>query len=269
MLPQLFKIGPLTLYSFGLMVVLGFALGTYLAARLAKERGLDGEAFLDGAVIILFASIVGARLLFVALNSGEYAGHPLEVAALWRGGMSFHGGAIAGILAGFIYMRLRKLPLLAMADAAAPGLALGYAFGRIGCFMNGCCYGGPTNLPWGMHFPGTDPHLAYHPAQIYASAINFLLVGALIWAYRRPHRSGQILALYIAAYSVYRFAIEGLRKGVTAEVFWMGLTEAQVFSAVCVVLAAGWWLWLQRRGTEAPKPERLASGREQPEVVPG
>lgn len=268
MLPQLVKIGPFTLYSFGLMVVLGFALGTYLAARLARERGLDGEAFLDGAVIILFAAILGARLLFVALNSREYAQNLFEVAALWRGGMSFHGGAIAGILAGVAYMRVRKLPVLPMADAAAPGLALGYAFGRIGCFLNGCCYGGPTTLPWGMHFPGTEPHLSYHPAQIYASVLNFLLVPALIWAYRRPHRSGQVLALYIGAYSVYRFAIEGLRKGVTAEVFWMGLTEAQVFSAVCVVLAAGWWLWLRKRGTEAPGAEEVKRGREEERKIP-
>lgn len=261
MLPQLFKIGPFTLYSFGLMVVLGFALGTYLAARLARERGLDGEAFLDGAVIILFAAIAGARLLFVALNSRQYAGQLLEMAALWRGGMSFHGGAAAGILAGILFMRARKQPVLALADAAAPGLALGYAFGRIGCFLNGCCYGGPTTLPWGMHFPGTDPHLAYHPAQIYASAFSFLLVPALIWAYRRPHQSGQVLALYIAAYSVYRFLIEILRKGVTAEVFWMGFTESQVFSAVCLVLAGAWWMWLRNRGTPAPTPSEAPPSR--------
>jgi phosphatidylglycerol:prolipoprotein diacylglycerol transferase len=254
MLPQLFKIGPFTLYSFGLMVVLGFALGVYLAARLARERGLDGEAFVDGAVVILFAAIAGARLLFVMLNSREFAQHLLQIAALWQGGMSFHGGAVAGLLAGWLYIRHRKLPALAMADAAAPGIALGYAVGRIGCFLNGCCFGGPTTLPWGVHFsgPGTEPGLHYHPTQIYATLINLGLTAALVWVYRREHKQGQVLALYIAAYSVYRFFIEALRKGYTAEVFAFGLTESQVFSIVCLVAAGGWWLWLQRRGRPAP-----------------
>jgi phosphatidylglycerol:prolipoprotein diacylglycerol transferase len=252
MLPQLLKIGPFTLYSFGLMVVVGFALGVTLASRLAKQRGQDGEAFLDGAVVILFASIVGARLLFVMLNTGQYAQHLLEIGALWRGGMSFHGGAVMGILAGWIFMRRKKLPALPLADAAAPGLALGYAIGRVGCFLNGCCYGGPTTLPWGIHFPGTEPGVHYHPAQVYATLINLALCGALVAAYRRPHRSGQILALYIGAYSIYRFLIEIIRKGVTADVAAFGLTGAQLFSIACVIAAAAWWLWLHKNGSPAP-----------------
>ena len=246
------------------MVILGFFAGAYLASRLARERGLDGDAFMDGAVVMLFASVAGARLLFVALNWKEYAGHPLDVAALWRGGMSFHGGLIAGVGAGLLVMRWRKLPVLAMADAAAPGLALGYAIGRVGCLLNGCCYGGPTHLPWGMHFPDADPALLYHPAQIYASIINLGIVGALVYAYRKPHRVGQILALYLGAYSVYRFGIEALRKGVTAQVLAFGLTEAQVFSLFVIAAAAVWWLWLLRRS--APAPEG-ASEAAPPQVV--
>src|SRR5437016_4236357 len=105
MLPRLFQIGPFTLYSYGLMVVLGFAAGTALAARLANRRGLPGEAFVDGSVVILFAGVLGSRLLFVALNWSTYAAHPADILALWSGGLSFHGGAIAGVLAGTLYMR--------------------------------------------------------------------------------------------------------------------------------------------------------------------
>lgn len=254
MLPRLIEIGPFTLYSFGLMVILGFGAGLWLAARLARQRGLPGEAFLDAAVLTLFASVIGARLLFVALNWSEYSRSLLEVAALWRGGMSFHGGVIAGVLSGALYMRHRGLPVGAMADAAAPGLAVGYALGRVGCFLNGCCYGVPTDLPWGVRFPvaGADPSLHYHPAQVYATVINLLLAVALVKAYQRPHRVGQILALYVTGYSVYRFLIESLRKGVTADVFAFGLTEAQVFSLVSLTLGMAWWLWLQRRGQPAP-----------------
>jgi phosphatidylglycerol:prolipoprotein diacylglycerol transferase len=253
MLPRLLQIGPFTLYSFGLMVILGFLAGVFLARRLAEERGQSGEAFLDGAVIMLFASILGARLLYVALNWREFSAHLGDVAAIWRGGMSFHGGVIAGLLTGAWYMRRRRLAALAMGDAAAPGLALGYAIGRIGCLLNGCCYGTPTTLPWGMHFPDGDPGLRYHPTQLYASVINFGLMFLLIHAYRRPHRTGQVLALYAGLYSVYRFFIEALRKGVTADVLAFGLTEAQVFSLFAVVAAAVWWAWLGKRAKPAPE----------------
>ncbi|MGV3722655.1 MAG: prolipoprotein diacylglyceryl transferase [Actinomycetota bacterium] len=254
MLPRLIEIGPFTLHSFGLMVILGFGSGLWLAARLARQRGLPGDAFIDAAVLTLFASVIGARLLFVALNWDEYSRSVLEVAALWRGGMSFHGGVIAGVLSGVFYMRWRRIPVGAMADAAAPGLAVGYAVGRIGCFLNGCCYGVPTDLPWGVHFPGVggDPAAHYHPAQLYATIINLLLAALLVRAYARPHRVGQIMALYVCGYSIYRFLIESLRKGVTAEVFALGLTEAQVFSALSLALGVAWWYWLQRRGTPAP-----------------
>ena len=248
MLPTLVHIGPFTLYSFGLLVILGFLAGIALSGKLARERGLPGDALLDGAVFILFASITGARLLYVALNWKTFSGHLLNIGALWQGGMSFHGGVIAGIGAGVLYMRHRKIPLLAMADAVAPGIALGYAIGRIGCFLNGCCYGTPTNLPWGLEFPHAGVHEPCHPTQLYATILNLLLMGGLIVLYRRPHRIGQVMAAYVVGYSVYRFLIESLRKGVTAEVFALGLTEAQVFSLLCIALGAGWWIWLQKRG---------------------
>ena len=164
MFPELDHIGtmplPFPIHMFGLMVVLGFGAGMMLASRVARERGLPGEARLDAAVAILFASVAGARLLVVRLNLHHYLQHPASTFYLWEGGMSFHGGLAGGLLAGVIYMRKHRLPVLAIADAAAPGLALGYAIGRVGCLLNGCCYGGPTTLPWGLHFPHTpDPSL--------------------------------------------------------------------------------------------------------------
>src|SRR5687768_546020 len=172
MLPTLFHIGPFTLYSFGLLVILGFLAGTALGGKLARERGLPGDAFLDGAIFILFAGIAGARLLYVALNWKTFSGQLANVGALWQGGMSFHGGVIAAVAAGVLYMRHRKIPLLAMSDAAAPGIALGYTIGRIGCFLNGCCYGTPTDLPWGVVFPHAEVPVACHPTQLYATLLN-------------------------------------------------------------------------------------------------
>jgi phosphatidylglycerol---prolipoprotein diacylglyceryl transferase len=257
MLPRLIELGPFTLYSFGLMVVVGFSLGIMLAGRLARERGLPGDAFMDGAVLILFASIAGARLLFVALHWREYAPHAGASLAIWQGGMSFHGGAGAGVAAGLLYMWRRRLPMLAMADAAAPALALGYAVGRLGCLLNGCCYGVPTTLPWalpGVYCQDADRSLSYHPTQVYSALIGLVLMAGLVHAYRRPHRVGQVMALFLGGYSVYRFGIEALRAGVTAKVLPVGLTEAQVFSLFAVAAAAAWWLWLQKRSAPAPLP---------------
>ncbi len=253
--PIIFELGPIKLYSFGLMVVLGFIAGSYLSANLARKRGLPGEAFLDAAVVILFSSILGARLLFVLLNWETFSRDVSHIGAIWQGGMSFHGGAAAGIISGSLYMRWRRIPILAMADAAGPGLALGYAIGRVGCFLNGCCYGVPTDLPWGMPFREGQVGLHYHPTQLYALGINLVLAALLARAYLRPHRNGQILALYLGGYSVYRFAIEALRKGVTADVFAFGLTEAQAFSFLVIGLSVVWWFWLQKHASPAPQGE--------------
>ena len=257
MLPRLFHFGPFTLYSFGLMVILGFAAGIMLAGRLARERRLPEDAFLDGATWMLLASIAGARLLFVLLNWSKFSTHLLDIGAVWQGGMSFNGGIAGGVLAGILYLRSRKLPLLPMADAAAPGLALGYAIGRIGCLLNGCCYGCPTTLPWGIHFPDAHDGLPHHPTQIYATILNLLLMAGLIRVYRRPHHTGQVMALYVAGYSLYRFAVESLRKGYTADVMMFGLTQAQVFSLLAIAVGLAWWAWLKRRMPLAPDEAQL------------
>lgn len=257
MFPTLLKIGPITLHSFGLLVILGFMAGTFLAARLARERSLPGEAFLDAAVVMLFSAIAGARLLFVLLNWKHYSANPLQAVSLWEGGMSFHGGIAAGVLSGIWFMRRRGIALLPMADAAAPALALGYAIGRVGCLLNGCCHGGPTHLPWaisGAFCKDGAPGLTYHPAQAYAALISLGLCAGLMYAYRRPHRAGQVMALYAAGYSIYRFAIEGVRAGITADVILLGLTEAQLFSILSLAAAVAWWVWLSRRSAPAPDP---------------
>jgi phosphatidylglycerol:prolipoprotein diacylglycerol transferase len=254
MWPHLVHLGGFTIPSYGVLVTLGFVAAICLAMKLASERGLPGDAFLEAANYILFAGIAGARLLFVALNWKLFRTQPQHIAAFWEGGMSFHGGIIASMIAGLLFLRSRKLPILPMLDAAAPAIALGYAIGRIGCLLNGCCYGGPTDLPWGLRMPlPADPHLRYHPAQLYASILNLGLMLLLLRAYRRPHRSGQVIALYVAGYSLYRFAVESIRSGVTAEVMLLGLTQAQVFSLVCLAAALAWWRWLRRHAPAAPE----------------
>ncbi|MBI3910837.1 MAG: prolipoprotein diacylglyceryl transferase [Armatimonadetes bacterium] len=250
------RIGPITLFSFGMMVAVAFLVGTWMMVRQARRYGIPGGAILDGIFWILLASVAGARLLYVGLHWNAFHSQIQEIGAVWKGGMSFHGGLIAGVAAGWRFARVRRLPLASLLDAAAPALALGYAIGRVGCLLNGCCYGSPTDLPWGMRFPletggWTEPS---HPAQIYASLANLALFSLLLALAPRLRVSGQLAVAYLMGYSVYRFLVEFIRKGATAHVLALELTEAQWASLTAILLAAGLWLILRGR---APQPTTI------------
>lgn len=261
MLPRLLQIGPFTVYSFGLTVFLGFFTGLEQARRLARRRGLDGDALAEGALWILAVALLGARLLYVALNWKSFSQDPFSIGALWKGGMSFHGGAAGGILMGLAWVKRKGLPGRAMADAAAPGLAIGYAIGRVGCFLNGCCFGGPTTLPWGVHFPDSPTGEMSHPVQLYATLIALGLWFGLRRFFLAEHREGQVMAAYLIGYSAYRFLIEFLRAGVTAQVAAGGLTEAQWLSLAILVAGTVWFLRLGKTAPVLPALSAVPSGQ--------
>jgi phosphatidylglycerol:prolipoprotein diacylglycerol transferase len=178
----------------------------------------------------------------VALNWGEFSARPSEIVQIWRdGGLSFHGGLLGGILAGLLFAWGRRVPFATLADMTAPGLALGYGITRFGCLLNGCCYGAPTGLPWGIRFPlYPDSHIATdpsHPTQIYSAAGSFLILAVLLWARARMPARGQLFLLYLMLYSVMRAGIEVLRKGYTAQVLFDGITQGQAASAVILGVA--------------------------------
>lgn len=257
----LLKLGPITIYSYGFMLMLAFLAGTLVATRVARRRGIPGDVVLDLVAYLLIAALIGARVLYVALpeNWSYFQNNLGEIGKIWTGGLSFHGGLLGGVLAGAWFCRRRQLPFLLMADILMPSLALGYAIGRLGCFLNGCCYGAPTDLPWAFRFhdpPVTGPLTApSHPTQIYASLIN-LGIFALLWGLAmRKTRPGQVFFAYLALYAVYRFGIEFLRKGYTAREWLGGLTEAQVGSLVMLVVTVALYAWASRM-TRTPAPER-------------
>jgi phosphatidylglycerol:prolipoprotein diacylglycerol transferase len=252
----LFRIGPIPIYAYGFMLMLAFLAGSAVAVRLAKRRGIAPEHVLDMTALILVLSIVGARLLYVALKWQHFSAHPGEIAHIWEGGLSFHGGLAGGLLAGVIYCRRHGLPILRMGDVMMPGVALGYAIGRLGCFLNGCCYGAPTDLPWACRFPeplGAGSLTApSHPTQIYAAIISLGLFALLLWIGRHQRVDGQVLWTYLLGYAVYRFGIEFLRAGATAEAGMAGLTDAQ-WASIGMALLAGIALYrLSRRGAAVP-----------------
>lgn len=259
--PTLFRIGPVEVHSYGTMLMVGFVAGILLSRREARRLGVSPDLPLDLGVWILIAAVVCARALFVAMNWADFAPRPLQVLYLWReGGLSFHGGLIGGVLAAVAFARRSKLSSWLVVDMMTPGLALGYGLARFGCLLNGCCYGAPTSLPWGIRFPyypdseiATDPS---HPTQIYSALGSFLILAILLLVRRRLPVRGQLFLLYLMLYAPMRAVVEIFRKGYTAQVVFDGLTQAQAASALIFVCAlAGFALVTMRaRHAEAPPP---------------
>ncbi len=265
MYPTLFRVGPVSIRSYGTLLMIGFVAGILLSRRQARRLGLSPELPLDLGLWVLVLGIVFARGLYALLNWADFTGHPLDIVCVWReGGLSYHGGLLGGVLAGLFFAWRRKISFWVLADMVAPGLALGYAIARLGCLLNGCCYGASTDLPWGMRFllwpdseVRTEPS---HPTQIYASLGSLLILVVLLKLRPRLRAPGQLFLLYLVLYAPMRAAIEALRRGVTARVLVDGITEAQVASAILFVLALAVLIVRGRRTAREP----TAGGGEAP-----
>jgi len=255
MLPELFRVGPMTVHAWGVLLMFGFLLGAWRAARSAPRYGIKPEDVWDVGLWGLLGGLVGARLVYVLLTWGEFRAQPAAVFHIWQGGMTFYGGMGGGILAGALVCRLRRIRVGDMADLAALAFPLGYALGRVGCFLNGCCYGGACDLPWAVRFhdaaaPGglTPPS---HPAQLYSAAAGVAIYFALAAMEPRRRFRGQLLLAFAFLYGVYRFGIEFVRAGVTAQPSGMaGLTEAQIASLLLALVAAGFYVAGLRRARQ-------------------
>ncbi len=250
------RFGPVDVKAYGTMLVLGLTAGTMWCIHEGTRRGHQPAIFIDFAIYALLGGILGARLLYVALDWGSYSGHPQSVLALWEGGLSFHGGVIGAVLAVLVFAHRYRKSFLELADIASPGLALGYSFGRLGCFFNGCCYGTSTNLPWGVVFPHATTQSGVpllgplHPTQIYGSLASLVIFAILYLLRDRTTRVGHLFLTYIILYSGYRFFLEELRYGVTGAPmpFLPDFTQGQVASVLLILFAAITMLVTGRRG---------------------
>ena len=231
MLPVLFRIGSLEITSFGAMVALGALVGLWVFRRELSRAGLP-DAALDAAVYGLVGGLLGAKLLYVFehLDDGSFLSLFLD-----RGGMSWFGGFVGGLLAGFLTIRAKRWPLVPILAAAAPALAIGQMIGRIGCFLVGDDYGRPTSLPWGVAFPrGLPPTIdRVHPTQIYEA----IFLAALAWVLIRWRRKGvsdrAVLGRYLLLAGAFRFALEFVRVNTRV----LGpLTVAHLFSLLVAAL---------------------------------
>ncbi len=217
--PILFEIGPLSLKSYGLMLAISFIIGTFLSTWKAKRVGVNVDRVMDLILIILITSIIGSRLMFVFTYWQDYSKDPIQILKIWEGGLVLYGGILGAVIASFIFVAKVKLPFWKVADILLPCVALGIGITRIGCFLNGCCFGleCSPDFPLGVTFPEGSPASyaglseAIHPTQLYSSLGGFLLFAILIFVDRVKKFDGLTFSLFFIIYPIIRFMIEMLR----------------------------------------------------------
>jgi phosphatidylglycerol:prolipoprotein diacylglycerol transferase len=228
--PKLFTIGSFYLPTYGVLVALGFLVGLSVTVKLARKGGLDPEKVTNLAVYVALAGLIGAKLLMIAFDWPDI--QIFSLSTLQAAGV-FQGGLILALVTAFFYIRHNKLPLLPVCDAFAPGVAIGHAIGRLGCFAAGCCWGKECHLPWAVTFKnpeangltGVPLNVPLHPAQLYESATEALLFAFLYWRYGRAHAPGQIIGLYLLISSIARFLIEFERFHEQATAYGLSITQ--------------------------------------------
>jgi len=241
--PEIVHICGFTLYAYGLALALAMAAGVWLSARRAARFGFAPDDVFDAAMPVVLSGLLGAKLLFLATSWREYAANPWAILASIRGGFVYYGSFIGGAAGAIAWLRWKKYPILPFGDVVAPGLALGQAIGRIGCFFNGCCYGGPVS--WGVIFPSLGDGIARHPVQLYESAGTLLL--ALGLTRLAPQgKGGRVLGLYLVGYGVLRFLLEILRADDRGPVLPLGLSVSQALSLAGILI--GSFLFLRGAG---------------------
>ncbi|MFC1595784.1 prolipoprotein diacylglyceryl transferase [Candidatus Margulisiibacteriota bacterium] len=240
--PELLRFGSITVFSYGTMVALGFLAATFWAWRhaaklrpgdslpKAKASEIDREQVLSLVLLVVLCGIIGARIFYVIQFWPRFAEEPMQILNIRGGGLVFYGGLFGGLTALFVYCRLQKLAVLKVLDLAAPAVILGYAIGRLGCFLNGCCYGAPTSAFWGVRFP--DLPGLHHPAQLYSAVIALAIFGLLAFLYKRKAYNGQIIFWGIIMHSLYRFGIEFIR----INPLYFGLSAAQWIALALIAI---------------------------------
>lgn len=240
MYPVLFRLGEFELRSYGVMLALAFLVGIWHFAREIRRAGINEDFIYELGIYLILGALVGGRLSYVLSEWGYYGAHPGAIWRVWEGGLAFYGGLVLDLSLAFFFLKRRGLPVGKIMDLAAPALALGYALARVGCFLNGCCYGHLTALPWGVDF-GDGPR---HPTQLYAAGASLLIFFALRgWKKNKPFE-GYLIWLYLGLYALYRFLVEFFREAPQVTPW---LTLGQLASALLgIVVLLVLWLYPRR-----------------------
>ncbi|MEW4528120.1 prolipoprotein diacylglyceryl transferase [Maioricimonas sp. JC845] len=267
--------GSFPIFGYGFMLLIGFLCAVWFANRRADANGIDREQILDAGFWILVSGVLGGRIFYLLqygehVFAGKSGGELLRAAIdLRQGGLVLVGGMVGGSIGYFTFCYLRKLSPLQLADVLTPSVFIGIAFGRLGCLMNGCCYGDACTLPWGISFPAgsvpfdslalrgfVDPESAatypLHPTQIYSALNGFVLAFVTAKYFPRRRHDGDVFALACILYPITRFLIEFLRNDEGSQL-GTGLTISQLYSLLILVAGIVLMLTLSWRG----RPARL------------
>jgi len=248
-------------FGYGLMLFFAFIGAMRLAAGRARREGLDPEVVYDLGLWVFIGGLAGARGFYVAQYWGTRVTSFWEIFEIWKGGIVLYGSILGGTAAFLLYRAIRPFPIRPMLDAIAPALAFGIAIGRIGCFLNGCCWGDTCDLPWAVSFPRDSPPwqaevarglilpnaaqtLWLHPTQLYSTVdglILFVLLGAF---YPLRRRDGEVMGLLMLTYPMTRFLVEHLRND--EGIFRGGMTISQTISLGIFLAGLAYWAWLAR-----------------------
>lgn len=252
MYPILFSTPWFNVYSYGLLIALGYTLGTLIILREARREGLDYEAIFDMLLMQLIVGILGSRLLFVLEYSPEKLNFK-DFFALEQGGLTFYGAVISSIIFDLLYLKYKKMPFWQVIDCVGYGLPAGIALARVGCLLNGCCFGVTCDCPWGIVFPqaGNYPR---HPAQIYES-LGALLIWYLLYRLKPVRRNyGETFLACMASYGLVRFIVEFYRA--ENPKIWLGMTMAQFIGLIMITAAFVTWQKLSANGKLRVMPDQ-------------
>lgn len=253
--PTAFNLGSLTIAWYGVMVALAFLVGLWLASRRARCTEIAPQQVSDLGPWLILGAIAGARAMYVAMFWHEdFSGKPLwEIFMIRHGGLVFYGGLFGAVLATWLFILIKKLPTWKMADVLTPSIPLGYAIGRVGCLLNGCCYGRATDVPWAIRFPA-DSHpsqgVPVHPTQIYDSICGMGLYVLLAWLFRHKKFDGQVFGVFLVGYAACRALVECFRGDYPAQKFIGPLTPGQASSVGVLVCGVALLIVLGRRKSQ-------------------
>jgi phosphatidylglycerol:prolipoprotein diacylglycerol transferase len=258
--PELFSIGPITIYSYGVLLAASYLLGLWLAMRRARQWGLDPTRVLDLGIYIIIAALIGAKLLLFVVDFDQFSASPQDLLSLARSGGVFYGGLILAVVVAFWYIARHRMPFWTTCDVFAPGIALGHVTGRLGCLAAGCCYGRPTDVPWAITFTnplaaanvGTPLGIPLHPTQIYEAGAELLILVLLLATERRGRPfAGRTFWSYMLLYAISRYVVEIYRGDPRGEFF--GVSTSQFISLVLAPLSIVMLVWLSRSSPETPQ----------------
>ncbi len=245
--PVLFKIGPVTIYTYGVLVFIGVMVGYFVSLKEARRVGIEDKTFSDIIFWSIIFSFVGARILYILVEFKAFLKDPLHI-GLGRSGFVFYGGLIGGILTFIFLSKKYNQNFLKLADVAAIGIPLGHSIGRLGCFFYGCCYGKPTEAFWGIRFPPDSPAgmlgTKVIPTQLISSFSLFAIFLILLGKRKKKRFEGEIFLTYLIIYGSFRFFIEFLRGD---ERGYIGMFSVSQFISLVVVAISLIFLWHFRK----------------------